>query len=176
MERTIFLGFWRGPCVHWRRLAWGDYTLKVKVINWKETWSTSCPLQCIILGAVLLSPLKPFLTYWLHLVFWDFKLATNKENLYEEVSNKPFQVYYPAGSTSPGQSPRGGLGLYASPIDLVVHFFCTYIALLLIPSMRDPLTWWSIFFCTLCFFLHTWLYIHQPHIPSYDLIKDFLFA
>ena len=30
------------------------------------------------------------------------------------------KVLYPSGSTSPGQSPRGGLGLYASPVDLVI--------------------------------------------------------
>ena len=31
------------------------------------------------------------------------------------------QVFYPEGSYSPGHNPRGGLGFYASPVDLVSY-------------------------------------------------------
>ena len=56
-----------------------------------------------------------------------FKLATVRDNLFDKISNEHIQVYYPAGSTSPGQSPRGGLGLYASPVDLVSPLFSAHI-------------------------------------------------
>jgi len=49
---------------------------------------------------------------------WNAQFSWGFDEGLVSIDGDWLEVSYPAGSTSPGQSPRGGLGLYASPVDL----------------------------------------------------------
>merc|ERR1711974_281916 len=44
---------------------------------------------------------------------WNAKISWGFDEGLVSIDGDWLEVHYPAGSTSPGQSPRGGLGLYA---------------------------------------------------------------
>jgi len=49
---------------------------------------------------------------------WNAKISWGFKEGLVSIAGDWLEVLYPAGSTSPGKNPRGGVGIYASPVDL----------------------------------------------------------